>query len=794
MTDTRAHDDVVELRARLAEVEDALNAIRSAAVDAITVSTPSGEQVYSLRGAEQPYREMIEAMSEGAVSVTPEGMVLYCNPYFARLARADLHTIAGTSLLAYFTDRDRARISTAQLESRTGATRIRAHLLTADGAQVPVSVAMHALKGADFMSTIVITSDLTQVVSAQEAANRVNLRLEQANRALHMLDLCHTGIIRATDEGRVLTDTCRALVDSGGYLSAWIGFAEQDERRSIRPVASANDASVEMGAADFSWADDERGSGPVGTAVRTGRMTVVRDNDMTIRAWREMARGDSVQSAAAIPLRSGGDVFGVLVVCSGRLDAFDEQESIILTELADDVAFCVTNRRQEQKLAETKAFLDNILQSSTRHSIISEDLQRIILYWNQGARRNYGYVAEEVVGKSQDILHTPEDCASGAVDRLMEVARVKGLAEAEVERVRKDGSRFPAGLAVTRRDDAAGNPIGYLVISTDITEKREADEKLRSASQYARSLLEANLDPMLIIAPDGRITDVNHAAELITGQMRDQLIGTDFAIYFTEPPKARAGHNRVFTRGFLIDYPLAIRHNAGTVTEVLCNASLYQDAEGEVAGVFLTARDMSRVPLLDALGASRHRWSLGRYLAYAAAAVLVAVAVSATSLGLRGWLQQWEEQASIGRSMDTNARMLSLLAEVPGAARARAAKVQNQGDTDAAFTFTPTYAVAAPNHSPGIIGKAVPMSRFAGEMAAFSAGDCVRFTQQQSDQVPPVSNFITCPIATTSHRLIGLLFLSWDLGDPVPANFDRATAATRQAALDIAAIWSGTRR
>ena len=70
MTDTRAHDDVVELRARLAEVEDALNAIRSAAVDAITVSTPAGEQVYSLRGAEQPYREMIEAMSEGAVSVT----------------------------------------------------------------------------------------------------------------------------------------------------------------------------------------------------------------------------------------------------------------------------------------------------------------------------------------------------------------------------------------------------------------------------------------------------------------------------------------------------------------------------------------------------------------------------------------------------------------------------------------------------------------------------------------------------------------------------------------------------
>ena len=74
------------------------------------------------------------------------------------------------------------------------------------------------------------------------------------------------------------------------------------------------------------------------------------------------------------------------------------------------------------------------------------------------------------------------------------------------------------------------------------------------------------------------------ATELITGQRREHLIGTDFAIYFTEPEKARAGYRRVFTKGFVIDYPLAIRHVAGTVTEVLCNASLYHDANGAVGG------------------------------------------------------------------------------------------------------------------------------------------------------------------------------------------------------------------
>ena len=235
--DMRAPDQIAELRARLAEAEEALRAIRSGEVDAITVSTPAGEQVYSLKSAEQPYREMIEAMSEGAVNITPDGMVLYCNQYFARLTRADPHTIMGSSLLAYFVDQDRARITKALQESRGGTSRVRAHLLTVDGALVPVNVAMHVLTDGGIRSIIIVTSDLTQMVAAQEATTRINLSLEQANRALHMLNLCNTTIIHATDEKQVLTDTCHALVDSGGYQLAWVGYAEHDEAKSVRPVA-----------------------------------------------------------------------------------------------------------------------------------------------------------------------------------------------------------------------------------------------------------------------------------------------------------------------------------------------------------------------------------------------------------------------------------------------------------------------------------------------------------------------------------------------------------------------------
>ena len=104
--------------------------------------------------------------------------------------------------------------------------------------------------------------------------------------------LCNTTIIHATDETQVLSDTCHALVGSGGYQLAWVGYAEQDEEKSVRPVAWANGESDYVETAHVTWGDDERGRGPVGTAIRTGRITVVRDidTDPTFGPWRERAQ------------------------------------------------------------------------------------------------------------------------------------------------------------------------------------------------------------------------------------------------------------------------------------------------------------------------------------------------------------------------------------------------------------------------------------------------------------------------------------------------------------------------
>jgi len=118
-------------------------------------------------------------------------------------------------------------------------------------------------------------------------------------------------------------------------------------------------------------------------------------------------------------------------------------------------------------------------------------------------------------------------------------------------------------------------------------------EEVKLACLYNRSLIEASLDPLVTIGPDGKITDVNNATETVTGYSRDELIGTDFLDYFTEPEKARQGYQEVFREGFVQDYPLEIQHQDGYITPVLYNASVYRDESGDVVGVFAAARDIT---------------------------------------------------------------------------------------------------------------------------------------------------------------------------------------------------------
>jgi len=235
----------------------------------------------------------------------------------------------------------------------------------------------------------------------------------------------------------------------------------------------------------------------------------------------------------------------------------------------------------------------NILESSTEYSVIAQDLDGKILLWNEGARHLYGYEPCEVVGKAASILHTDEDVRAGVPQQILKDALAQRRWEGTMPRKRRNGERFTARVVIATRYDVTGKPIGFLLMSRDIT------DEIRRA-QYTRSLIEASLDPLVTISPEGKITDVNEATVKITGASREKLIGTDFAGYFTEPEKAREGYQRVFEKGFVTNYPLTIRHAEGALTDVLYNASVYRDAQENELGVFAAARDVTALKRTEA--------------------------------------------------------------------------------------------------------------------------------------------------------------------------------------------------
>ncbi|MDD5631879.1 MAG: PAS domain S-box protein [Methylococcales bacterium] len=141
---------------------------------------------------------------------------------------------------------------------------------------------------------------------------------------------------------------------------------------------------------------------------------------------------------------------------------------------------------------------------------------------------------------------------------------------------------------------------GAIATFVDITERKKAEEAARLASEYARSLIEASLDPLVTISAEGKITDVNTATERVTGMERGHLIGSDFTNYFTDPEYARESYLKVFSQGSLTDYPLALRHASGRVIDVLYNATLYRDTNGKVLGVLAAARDITERKRIEA--------------------------------------------------------------------------------------------------------------------------------------------------------------------------------------------------
>ncbi|MES2395592.1 MAG: PAS domain S-box protein [Bacteroidota bacterium] len=248
----------------------------------------------------------------------------------------------------------------------------------------------------------------------------------------------------------------------------------------------------------------------------------------------------------------------------------------------------------KQKEAEDKI---KKIQSYTR-SLIETSLDPQITKGSDGLITDVNEATIQVTGVPREGLigtHFPNYFTEPAkAEEAYQEAFAKGVVRNRLLSIKHiSGKTTDVLYNATVYKDENGNVQGVFASARDITDRKQAEEEIKRSQEYTRSLIEASLDPLVTINPAGKITDVNEASVKATGVLKENLIGTDFSDYFTEPEKAREGYQQVFAKGFVADYPLTIRHKQGKVTDVLYNASVYRDESGKVLGVFAAARDIT---------------------------------------------------------------------------------------------------------------------------------------------------------------------------------------------------------
>ncbi len=398
----------------------------------------------------------------------------------------------------------------------------------------------------------------------------------------------HVGV-RITDQfGNLPFESCR------GYTT---DFLEAEGTLSM----SADNCictRISLGAADY---HDVRAMTPHGSFYSNNTVEFMADLAAEEKAkYRGHCMRNGYTSLAVIPIQHLSSVVGAIHLADERPDMVPLAKVEFLEHLAHIIGEAILRFNIEEKLRANYATLQKTTELlerifSTTHMLVAYlDTDFNFIRVNRAYANAENHEPEYFVGKNYFALRPDNE-----VEKIFRRTSAAG----EPYHAFEDSFGYKGQTLETRYWDWSLLPVkeadgavrGLILTMVDVTPRKKAEDNLRQAGAYNRSLIEASLDPLVTIDPEGRITDVNAATEAATGLTRDELIGTDFSIYFSEPEKARSGFLQAYRKGSVRDYALEIRNQNGQLTPVLYNASLYRDETGKISGLFAAARDVTEL-------------------------------------------------------------------------------------------------------------------------------------------------------------------------------------------------------
>jgi PAS domain S-box-containing protein len=453
-----------------------------------------------------------------------------------------------------------------------------------DGSRFPAVVSVTALRDAEdaIIGYLLIGTD--------------NTARKQAEAALLKAGALQSAIFNSANFSSIATDAKGVIQIFNVGAERMLGYTAADVMNKITPADISDPREVIARAKALSV--------ELGTPITPGFEALVFKASRGIEDIYELTY-----------IRKDGSRFPAVVSVTALRDAEDAIIGYLLIGTDN------TARKQAEEALLKAGALQSAIFNSANFSSIATDAKGVIQIFNVGAERMLGYTAAEVMNKI-----TPADIS----DPQEVIARAKALSvelgtpitpgfEAlvfkasrgiediyELTYIRKDGSRFPAVVSVTALRDAHDGIIGYLLIGTDNTarkqieeERMKLDQRLRDQQFYTRSLIESNIDAIMTTDPQFIITDVNKQMEALTGCTRDELIGAPFKNYFTDPGRAEAGIKLVLSEKKVTNYELTARTRDGKETVVSYNATTFYDRDRRLQGVFAAARDVTERKRLD---------------------------------------------------------------------------------------------------------------------------------------------------------------------------------------------------